>query len=71
MWRYSTLICAAWCLLNHVHDNLKGAYGWRLSPAIKAYRSYEKWDPPPEPEPFQASPRLGHLQVSFVDTLRA
>ena len=32
---------------------LQGAYGWRLSPTVKAYRSYEKWDPPPDPEHFQ------------------
>ena len=34
---------------------LQGAYGWRLSPTVKAYKSYEKWDPPPEPEGFQVS----------------
>lgn len=34
-------------------DILQGVYGWKLSPAVKSYRSYEKWDQPPEPEPFQ------------------
>ena len=27
-------------------------YGWHLDLGIKAYKSYEKWDPPPDPEPF-------------------
>lgn len=35
------------------HFLLQGVYGWKLSPAVKSYRSYEKWDQPPEPEPFQ------------------
>ena len=30
----------------------QGVYGWHLDPGIKAYKSYEKWDPPPDPEPF-------------------
>lgn len=28
----------------------QGVYGWRLQPEVKVYSSYEKGDPPPEPE---------------------
>lgn len=38
----------------------QGVYGWKLSPAVKSYRSYEKWDPPPEPEPFQVEQADSH-----------
>lgn len=38
---------------NGLKPCVQGVYGWRFSPSVKAYRSYEKWDPPPEPEPFQ------------------
>ena len=31
----------------------QGAYGWKMAPDVKSYRSYEKWDQPPEPEPHQ------------------
>mmetsp|Transcript_15084 Transcript_15084/g.45563 ORF Transcript_15084/g.45563 Transcript_15084/m.45563 type:complete len:356 (-) Transcript_15084:398-1465(-) len=31
----------------------QGVYGWRLDPNVKPYRSYEKWEAPPEPEPVQ------------------
>jgi rhodanese-related sulfurtransferase len=31
----------------------QGVYGWRLDPAVKAYRAYKLLDPPPEPEAFQ------------------
>jgi len=40
-------------LAQNVGLDMQGVYGWKLSPAVKSYRSYEKWDPPPEPEPFQ------------------
>ena len=33
-------------------SDAQGVYGWHLDPVIKSYRSYEKWGPPPEPEPF-------------------
>ncbi|KAK9829026.1 hypothetical protein WJX72_003487 [[Myrmecia] bisecta] len=50
----------------------QGVYGWRLQPAIKAYKSYEKGDPPPEPEAFQmeainvgaAREELAHLGLA-------
>ena len=32
--------------------HLQGVYGWRLHPAVQVYSSYEKGDPPPEPEAF-------------------
>ena len=31
----------------------QGVYGWRLDPAVKVYRGYKMYDPPPEPEAFQ------------------
>lgn len=30
----------------------QGVYGWHLDPAVSSYRSYEKWEAPPEPETF-------------------
>ena len=30
----------------------QGVYGWRIDPAVKVYRGYKLYDPPPEPEPF-------------------
>lgn len=34
----------------------QGVYGWRVHPTVKAYQSYERGEPPPEPEPFQPEP---------------
>ena len=55
------LYTGSWLLLYKQHTTfnavvlLQGVYGWKLSPAVKSYRSYEKWDQPPEPEPFQVT----------------
>lgn len=35
---------------------MQGVYGWRVHPTVKAYQSYERGEPPPEPEPFQPEP---------------
>jgi hypothetical protein len=35
---------------------LQGTYGWRAHPSVKAYQSYARGAPPPEPEPFQPEP---------------
>ena len=35
---------------------MQGVYGWRVHPGVKAYQSYERGTPPPEPEPFTPEP---------------
>lgn len=32
---------------------VQGVYGWRVHPTVLSYASYQRGDPPPEPEPFQ------------------
>ena len=32
---------------------MQGTYGWRAHSSVKAYQSYERGQPPPEPEGFQ------------------
>ena len=33
--------------------HVQGVYGWRVHPTVLSYASYQRGDPPPEPEPFQ------------------
>lgn len=30
--------------------------GWRVHPTVRSYASYQRGDPPPEPEPFTPEP---------------
>lgn len=39
--------------LPHVLVYNQGVYGWRLDPNVRSYRSYDKWQAPPEPDPCQ------------------
>lgn len=43
-------------ITNMVGCLTQGVYGWRLDPNVKSYRSYDKWEAPPDPEAFQVPP---------------
>lgn len=39
--------------LRRVFVYRQGTYGWHFDASVMAYRRYERWEPPPEPEPFE------------------
>jgi hypothetical protein len=50
----------------------QGTYGWRLDAHVRAYRHYEHWERPPEPEPLlreELDPEGGERELLAVGLL--